>query len=253
MKPNLIKALLLVLLAPWVSHTVRFQPDENKFSRVAEIPLPAGYTRIAAPENSFGAWLRNLRLKKDKRIFLFNGQLKADQDMQFAVIDLPIGTKDLQQCADAVMRLRADFLRSQGKWNEIRFTDNNGDQYAPDGVLNEMDWQKWLERVFAHCGTLSLQKQLTPAKGLSQCSIGTVLIQGGSPGHAMIIADMAENVEGKKIYLLAQGYMPAQDIHIVINPNVPGLSPWYELQNGPVVTPAWAFPKGSFRIWELTR
>ena len=43
--------------------------------------------------------------------------------------------------------------------------------------------------------------------------IGDVLIQGGSPGHAVIVVDMAENpATGEKLYLLAQSYMPAQDI-----------------------------------------
>jgi hypothetical protein len=48
----------------------------------------------------------------------------------------------------------------------------------------------------------------------------------------VIIADMEQNQEGKRIYLLAQGFMPAQDIHIVINPLFPDLSPWYILEYG---------------------
>jgi uncharacterized protein DUF4846 len=147
------------------------------------------------------------------------------------------------------LRLRADYLKSQGRWKEIRFADNNGNQYAPRQNADVAQWQKWLELVFAHCGTLSFQKQLIPANGLSHCSIGSVLIRGGSPGHAMIIVDMAENEAGEKIYLLAQGYMPAQDINIVINPKDPGFSPWYGLQNGRVITPERVFPEGSFRIW----
>jgi hypothetical protein len=151
------------------------------------------------------------------------------------------------------MRLRADYLKSQERWKEIRFVDNNSNVYAPAGRLDDLQWQQWLEKVFAHCGTLSLQKQLSPIDGSSQYSIGSVLIQGGSPGHAMTIVDMAENKDGKKIYLLAQGYLPAQDIHIVINPENPVLSPWYFLENGPVKTPGWFFPEGSFRKWDLSR
>ena len=38
----------------------------------------------------------------------------------------------------------------------------------------------------------------------------------------MIVADVAFNKKGEKIFILAQGYMPAQDIHIVKNPMEPG-------------------------------
>jgi hypothetical protein len=252
MKPNLIKALLLVLTMSRVPCAEKKQPDENYYRRVAEIPLPPGFIRTRVSEKSFAAWLRNLPLKKDKHIFLYNGQMKTNQLTQFAVIDLPIGSKNLQQCADVVMRLRADYLRSENKWQQIRFFDNDGKLYAPDGLLDNKHWQNWLELVFTHCGTISLEKQLTVINGMDQCRIGTVLIQGGSPGHAMIIIDMAENKEGKKIFLLAQGYMPAQDIHIVINQVDSSLSPWYERDNGQVRTPGWIFPAGSFRNWEAT-
>lgn len=45
-----------------------------------------------------------------------------------------------------------------------------------------------------------------------------MLIRGSSPGHAMLVIDMAEDAAGNKVYLLAQSYMPAQDIHVVVNP-----------------------------------
>lgn len=71
---------------------------------------------------------------------------------------------------------------------------------------------------------------------------GDVLIQGGSPGHAAIVVDLAVNAQGQKVFLLAQSYMPAQSIHILKNPVNPALSPWYEADNSAVVqTPEWTF------------
>ena len=43
----------------------------------------------------------------------------------------------------------------------------------------------------------------------------------------MIIVDMATDGKGRKAILVAQSYMPAQDIHIVTNLNRPATSPWY--------------------------
>jgi hypothetical protein len=73
---------------------------------------------------------------------------------------------------------------------------------------------------------------------------GNVFIRGGSPGHAVIIVDVAMNQStGRKIFLLAQSYMPAQDIHILKNPADPELSPWYEvdLNAKKIQTPEWEF------------
>jgi hypothetical protein len=51
------------------------------------------------------------------------------------------------------------------------------------------------------------------------------------------------NKEGKKVYLLAQSYMPAQEIHVLRNFNNSQLSPWYELREGggEIRTPEWDF------------
>ena len=68
----------------------------------------------------------------------------------------------------------------------------------------------------------------------------------------MIVADVAVNkTTGKKIYLLAQGYMPAQDMHIVINPNSLTLSPWYEINDDEkIITPGWVFEKNQLKRWK---
>ena len=86
--------------------------------------MPAGYQRVPASPHSFGAFLREIPLKKSKTVYLYNGQPKINQDAQFAVLDMSIGKKDLQQCADAVMRLRAEYLFAENKNAEIKFSDN---------------------------------------------------------------------------------------------------------------------------------
>ena len=77
-------------------------------------PPPAGYRRVAAIDSSFAAWLRGLPIKPGKpKVRLYNGETKGNQDAHHAVLDIDTGERDLQQCADALMRLRAEFLRSR--------------------------------------------------------------------------------------------------------------------------------------------
>ena len=76
---------------------------------------------------------------------------------------------------------------------------------------------------------------------LKNMQIGDVFIMGGSPGHAVIVVDMAENAKGEKIFMLAQSYMPAQQTQILINRESDGV--WYSLKGKDVlVTPEWNFP-----------
>ena len=76
------------------------------------------------------------------------------------------------------------------------------------------------------------------------------MIRGGFPGHAVIVMDVAKNEYGQKIYLLAQSYMPAQDIHLLINPLDADLSPWYRVDEGTkITTPEYDFKKSELKEW----
>jgi Domain of unknown function (4846) len=222
----------------------------NPYATIEAIPLPAGYTRVYADPLSFDNWLRKLPLKKNKTVYKFNGLPKGNQTAQFAVIDISVGDKDLQQCADAVIRLRAEYLYGQKKFSSIDFIDNNHTHYRLPGDANRKLFNEYLEKVFSYCGTASLDKQLAPVNNFASVIAGDVLVKGGSPGHAMMIMDIAVNKEGKKIYLLSQSSMPAQDIHVVVNPTNNQLSPWYEVNAEPVIeTPEWTFLQTNLKKW----
>ena len=50
--------------------------------------------------------------------------------------------------------------------------------------------------------------------------------------------------------MLAQSYMPAQDIHIVKNPGNEILSPWYETgEEAMIITPEWKFEQNQLYKW----
>lgn len=234
------------------------------------IPVPDGYLRIRVKGGSFTDWLRNLPLKDDDAlVYLYDGRKKHNQNAHHKVIDIDVGRKNLQQCADAVIRLRAEYLFYRGDHNGIHFNFTSGDPaeygkwcdgYRPVVQGSVVRWlksaerdssyanfKKYLESVFIYAGSYSLQRELLPVSRIDDMQIGDVFIQGGFPGHAVIVVDMAEDVRtGKKIFLLAQSYMPAQDIHVLKNPDDGALSPWYELDFGDtLITPEWIFHKNN--------
>lgn len=230
--------------------------------------VPKGFTRIQVEEKSFANYLRKLPLKdSDADVLYYNGKTKVNFDVYEAVVDMDIGTRDLQQCADAIMRLRGEYLFQQEDFENIHFNLTNGfrvdyskwmqgNRVAVNG--NETHWEKksqtgntyqsfrkYMDFIFSYAGTLSLSKELQSIK-LEEMQIGDVFIQGGSPGHAVIVVDMAENIEtGEMCYLLAQSYMPAQDIQILANSKDKEISPWYVLNTDEEIikTPEWIFTK----------
>ncbi len=218
---------------------------------IGAIPLPAGYERMPAAGGSFAEWLQNIRIKKGKTVFLYNGVPKRNQEAHYAILDIPLGDKDLQQCADAVMRLRAQYLYSQKRFAEIWFSDNSGKKYVCPAPVDSTRFERYLENVYAYCGTISLEKQLHKVAGFKDIRPGDVLIKGGSPGHAVIVVDVAVSKTGKKLYMLAQSYMPAQDIHVLKNPSNSEYSPWYEVNtnNSFIFTPEWTFTSNQLKRW----
>ena len=101
--------------------------------------------------------------------------------------------------------------------------------------------RQYLNAVFTYAGSASLARELTAIADPSRVRPGDVFIRGGFPGHAVLVADVAENTAGERVFLLVQSYMPAQDIHVLTNPGAPG-SAWYPARkNGSLETPEWTF------------
>jgi hypothetical protein len=222
---------------------------DSKF--IKDIILPDGYTRIAITDSSFAGYLRKIALKQSKTVYLFNGTPKANQEAQYAVLNISVGKKDLQQCADAVMRLRAEYLFAQKNYRSITFWDNERKEYRFKEPYTRQNFDSYLQQVFGMCGSASLEIQLHSKKDLQKIAIGDVFIKGGFPGHAVIVVDVAENNYGEKIFMLAQSYMPAQDIHILKNPNNKELNPWYAVNEIDqfLVTPEYIFTDYQLRTW----
>ena len=235
---------------------------------------PEGYTRVVAPPNSFAAYLQTLPLKPHgSPVLYYNGTQKRNP-VHVAVVDLDVGKKDLQQCADALMRLRAEYLYQQERYDDIQFHFTNGFladygtwrqgkrivvkgnrcywNHSASPTTSYPSFRAYLEQVFIYAGTLSLEKELHSIE-YEDLQIGDILIQGGSPGHAVIVIDMALSLDEKPpLYLLAQSYMPAQEIHVLKNGTHPNMGPWYErdLNQTEILTPEWRFYPTNIRRFE---
>ena len=217
------------------------------------IPAPPGFQRGPVLEQSWAAWLRGLPMKvAGATVLLYNGAPKWRQDAHVAVVDIDVGSRDLQQCADAIMRLRGEWLFASGRKGDIHFNDTDGKRraFAARRSSDYASFRKYMDLVFAYAGTYSLEHELKPAP-LAQIGIGDVFIKGGFPGHAVLVADMVENpTTGEKRFLLLQSYMPAQEMHVLKNPAAADGSPWYPAAfDGPLVTPEWTFAPEALHRW----
>ncbi|MBA4387181.1 MAG: hypothetical protein C0404_04310 [Verrucomicrobia bacterium] len=234
------------------------------------IKPPDGYRRVDLAAGSFGDWLRHLPLKPaGSPVLLFDGRNKGT-DFHAAVIDVDTGSKDLQQCADAVIRLRAEYLYSLRNLKAIHFNFTSGDTASFTGwaagkrpvvVGNMVSWlptagadssypsfRNYMNTVFRYAGTLSLSKELV-TNTVENIRPGDVFIRGGSPGHAVIVVDSATNaVTGARVFMIAQSYMPAQEMHVLKNLADPEISPWYGTGFGEhLKTPEWLFKRTELR------
>ena len=234
------------------------------------IAPPYGYERTRLEKNSFEEWLRYLPLKQgNPEIILHNGKT-AYQSPHIGIVDIDIGEKNLQQCADSVIRFRAEYLFAKKEYEQIHFN------FVSDFTASYLEWKdgfrpivikdfvkeaktsvfddswkgfrEYLNMVFNYANTFSLEQELIFVEDINDVRIGDVFISGGFPGHAEIIVDMAENQEGNKVFLLAQSNRPAQDIHISKNLDNPDLGAWFSMDFGEVLdTPGWEFKKTEIR------
>lgn len=245
--------------------------DTTQYTLEARFNTPVHAIRKEADSNSFAYYLRNLPLKNDgEQVLYYNGKMKPNNAVYAAVVDLPIGKKDLHQCADAVMRFRAEYLWQQERYAEIHFNFTNGFRVdysewmkgkrihvsgntvkwvqKTQASNTYQDFWEYMECIFMYAGTLSLSKELNPIP-LEEMQIGDVIIKGGSPGHAVLVVDMAQDTLTQKHYfMLAQSYMPAQETQILVNPTIPGANPWFCLEDisAKIYTPEWTFNSESF-------
>jgi hypothetical protein len=257
---------------PWLSDSSLKMPGAVE-PLSARFTPPAGFERVPAAAGSFGAWLRGLPLAAPGTpVLTYRGDvlLPADHENIAAVVAIDIGAADLQQCADSVIRLHAEWRWSAGardmayraasgammplaRWmrGERPAEENNSLKWAPRAKPDppggdHASFRRYLDSVFtwANTGGLAIQaKKIT----LEEARPGDFVVLPGSPGHAVLMLDMAVGPGGQRVVLLGQGFMPAQSFQ-VLRPEKGRV--WFTLDASAtgVKTPFWpVFPWDSLR------
>ena len=251
---------------PWYANTGEYDTLESR------IPPPRGFVRPDLPVKSFGTWLRGLPLKPaGTPVYLWNGAKKHTQSRHAAVVDLDFIGKNLQQCVDVIIRLRAEYLWSTGRRKQIAFSYECCEEKIPwskwrEGWRTEVkkengrygfEWQRsaepddsrdnfraYLFNIMMYAGTHALARDMKPTD-TSELKAGDAFVQGARAGygHGVIVIDEAVSPDGRKVILLAQSYNPAENLNI-LKSGISGLSPWFPTDfKGSLTTPEWTFKK----------
>ena len=275
MKMNFILGIVILLLGCKNDNSsIGF--NSSGLTLLERIKAPKGYDWIIEERGSFGEFLQNTTLKKPgSQILDFRQKPISNQSEHVAIMDYEIGKKNLQQCADAVIRLRAEYLFQQKRFDDISFQFTNGDAFSWNdykiGIRPKLisstkiaflktanrddsykNFRNYLDVVFMYAGTISLNNETVRVTNNKQIKTGNILVTPGSPGHALIIVGRAISKKGDIVYLLAQGYTPAQSIHIITNPYNGKINPWYKLNvdKSPTTTARYTFKKTNIRSFK---
>lgn len=221
------------------------------------VDVPDGFKRVIYTEGSYQEYLRRYKLKPyGSKIINYDDSEYFWQQGHIGILEIPVPKNGLQQCADALIRIRSEYLWDTNRKDEIGFNFTSGhycswkkyaEGYRPKINGSKVSFHKtaqkdtskenfynYLNLIYMYSGTLSLYNELESidAKDLQ---IGDMLIKGGSPGHIVMICDEAINAQGEKRYLLFQGNTPAQSVHLVKNLEDTDISPWYTLKKDAVI------------------
>jgi len=244
--------------------TVRATPLESRF------PAPAGYQRMSVPSDSFGEWLRGLPTAPGKAVVRSYAGKEIPAPAA-AVVPIDIGSGNIQQCADSILRLHAEYQWKRGTADalSIHFTSGDesnwkdwreGERFEVAGsrvkrikvgaVSNtHREFRKWLQHSFLYAGTQSLKLDAQPVPITEALQPGDFFVTPGSPGHAIIVLDVAEAPGKPPVALMGQGFMPAQSFHVLKDQGDHVIDGWFVLPTKPedrLVNPSWSsFPRNS--------
>lgn len=269
--------LILILLITVVTLAFQYKPVKETVNYVAKsvdlkeslinkdsltissrVKTPKGFKRVEYAKGSFQDYLRNYKLKPyGSKIINYDDSEYYWQKGHIGILEIDVPKNGLQQCADALIRIRSEYLWDNNRKNEIGFNFTSGhycswqkyaEGYRPKINGNKVtfsktasanhtkeNFYKYLNLIYMYSGTLSLSQELKSITSAKDLKLGDMLILGGSPGHIVMLGDEAVNEKGEKLFLLFQGNTPAQSVHLVKNLEDSEISPWYNLKMNVVI------------------
>lgn len=256
---------------PWLEDRA-CAPQSIEGTIADRIAPPKGFSRVKVEPGSFGAWLRVLPLRPRGPVVDYRGRtvLAEDDARMAAVIALDEGRADLQQCADSIVRLFAEWQWSQGRrdasfkaasgaampfsrWIAGERPSADGTKLVWKGGARASDredhgaFRAYLDAVFTWANTGALARDAHKT-GIDELRPGDFFVLAGAPGHAVLVLDVVVSASGQCRAMLGQGYMPAQSFH-VLRPAPTEV--WFAIDPaaGGVETPFWPapFPWSSLR------
>jgi hypothetical protein len=262
MKTLIMRVLLSVLLAGCLHTTDHASIQSLPAATITNDSL------VSFNKDSWEYFLQHLPITEGI-ILDYKGNPIANQSKQAGIVAFDVGKRDLQQCADALMRLRAEYLFAQERYSAIGFHFTDGQFYSfedycngkrPKARGNSVEFRRstpvlishkalrdYLDIVYTWAGTISLYNHLKPAKDFA---VGVIIITPGSPGHCCIIVDEKVSRTGERLFKLVEGYTPAQTMYVVSNPFNTSISPWYALKKGTITTSSYQFDDYALRKFE---
>ncbi len=245
---------------PWMSELPTPLPATTPLDKV--FAPPQGFTRVEVAEHSFSKWLRTLPIRNDRtRVLSYRGT-RLDRPSAGVVL-MDVGERDLMQCADSILRLHAEYLWAESRadeaayrftsGDETRWTDwTRGERFIIQGSTvtrktgeprskHHKNYRKWLDLVFTYAGTTSIARDVKHPGDSSPVSPGDFYVDPGSPGHAVLVLDVAEDTLGNRLALIGQGFMPAEEFH-VLKSTVAVDKVWFPLpgpRHSVLDTPSW--------------
>ncbi|MEO7032793.1 MAG: DUF4846 domain-containing protein [Polyangiaceae bacterium] len=225
-------------------------------------PTPPGYQRVPVAAGSFAEWLRGLPLAaKDTPVVSNSGAtvFSAEDDYVAAVVSIDVGAGDLQQSADAVVRLNAEWLFAYDKQDAISYRSATkldmpfsrwarGQRLIASGpnvfwVVKGKpkeptydDFRQYIDSVMLWTNNVSLAMRATHVSEPKDLTAGDFFLQTRGKGHALLVLDVAQKPTGERVALLGQALQnPAQSFHVI---RLGRETAWFSMRPpNPVLTP----------------
>jgi len=228
----------------------------------ARFPTPPGYQRVAVEPGSFGEWLRGLPLAAPGTPIVNNSGdtvHPGDDPYVAAVIAIDVGAGDLQQSADAITRLHAEWLWASDKPDAISYRSASkldmpfsrwakGQRLLPSGPnvfwvvkgkphdASYNDFRQYIDAVMLWSNNVSLAMRADHVSDPTQLKAGDFFLQTRGKGYAVLVLDVAQKPTGERVALLGQALQsPAQSMHVM---RLGQATAWFSMRPpNPVLTP----------------